>query len=239
MSEKESTKSHKSHKVVSPMKNASSAEKANKSGGGTSSRLKPPENRSTSTRLRFNAPITATNKAQTTTTLAAATAAADKADRPFKKYDSNRVVAKSTAVSDAKKTSSAHPVEEKKAVEKPNASAQKASMARLAQSKKLFQKRKPSTDIKSAAEKEPTANQAQTTVPPEVGEINKRSVESEVPKQNIPISTVTSTAPLQMESSMCDDQEDSFMDKNSIAEFELLEKECFSDGAHNTEKGSV
>ena len=28
---------------------------------------------------------------------------------------------------------------------------------------------------------------------------------------------------------MCDDREDSFCEKNSIAEFEMLEKECFED----------
>ena len=28
---------------------------------------------------------------------------------------------------------------------------------------------------------------------------------------------------------MCDDREDSFCEKNSIAEFEMLEKECFQD----------
>ena len=38
-----------------------------------------------------------------------------------------------------------------------------------------------------------------------------------------------------MESSICEDNNESFADKNSIAEFELLEKECFSE-ATPTEK---
>ena len=33
---------------------------------------------------------------------------------------------------------------------------------------------------------------------------------------------------------MCDDREDSFCEKNSIAEFEMLEKECFGDGEEDT-----
>ena len=31
----------------------------------------------------------------------------------------------------------------------------------------------------------------------------------------------------ELENSMYDDREDSFVEKNSIAEFEMLEKECF------------
>lgn len=41
------------------------------------------------------------------------------------------------------------------------------------------------------------------------------------------------TPQIQMESSMCDDREDSFCEKNSIAEFEMLEKECFQDENNN------
>jgi len=36
---------------------------------------------------------------------------------------------------------------------------------------------------------------------------------------------------VRLESSMCDEREDSFIEKNSIAEFEMLEKECFQDEA--------
>lgn len=38
---------------------------------------------------------------------------------------------------------------------------------------------------------------------------------------------------------MCEDQEDSFMDKNSIAEFELLEKECFTEDTSHTQKSTA
>ena len=41
------------------------------------------------------------------------------------------------------------------------------------------------------------------------------------------------TPQIQMESSMCDEREDSFCEKNSIAEFEMLEKECFEDDNQN------
>ena len=35
---------------------------------------------------------------------------------------------------------------------------------------------------------------------------------------------------MQLESSMCDeDRDESFIDKNSIAEFEMLEKECINE----------
>ena len=72
----------------------------------------------------------------------------------------------------------------------------------------------------------------------EKNEVNRGSIVSELPTENLPISTVTSMGGLQMESSMCEDQEDSFMDKNSIAEFELLEKECFTEDTAHTQKSA-
>jgi len=44
------------------------------------------------------------------------------------------------------------------------------------------------------------------------------------------------TPEVQLTSSNCDDREDSFCDKNSIAEFEMLEMECFKDDDDTSSK---
>jgi len=52
---------------------------------------------------------------------------------------------------------------------------------------------------------------------------------SDVPNEIVQVSTdgaSNQTPFIQLESSI-DDREDSFAEKNSIAEFEMLEKECF------------
>ena len=84
------------------------------------------------------------------------------------------------------------------------------------------------TEIKSVEGKEPNMSQVNAMKP-----AIKGSMHSEMQKDVIPISVDAkdsqSTAQLQLNSSMCDDREDSFCEKNSIAEFEMLEKECFQD----------
>ena len=109
--------------------------------------------------------------------------------------------------------------------------AQKASSSRLAQSKTLFKK-----NSNHATSKFEPPKSVETKEPTGLKQMQSQDLQvwsqpvSEKPKENMPIvneSPSQGTKDNGLENSMYDDQESSFVEKNSIAEFEMLEKECF------------
>lgn len=174
------------------------------------------------------------------------------------KASSNQPATDRATDSKAKKEpkTSAKANEAKKSAEekKTTVGAQKATSNRLAtNSKQLFRKTNANSTSTLAVATLPTSTKQElkstegkdpspAILPLVIAEAGPPSAQTEnnavVKKPRETVSAIivlsdsassTQTPHIQLESSMCDDPEDSFCEKNSIAEFEMLEKECFQD----------
>lgn len=202
-----------------------------------SGRLKPPTDRShnTSTRLKFNAPGKGKGGGHKHDPEHQNLHSTEK-DKSPKTKKAGSGTSRNNPDLNHRKSSTVTTEESKTTV-----AAQKASSSRLAQSKQLFRKANasaiPKADgLKSMETKEPQSNK---------GSVRNEDLKmwgqstSDQPRDSPPIVSdrVSSQGMLNRdsapanESSMYDEREDSIIEKNSIAEFEQLEKECFQEEA--------
>jgi len=187
-------------------------------------RLRPPVDRpKDSSRLKFNPP---TSRVKID--------GSNEKDKTTKKTDSSRMgTGRRSEVDTKRSTGVATQVDESKKAVSTSAAAQKAACSRLAQNnKQLFRKQSNANprqlENKSVETKEPKQNVQKA---PTNDLVRSAVASSEQVKAAGQVLSSDDGGPaqsaLQLDCSMYDERNDSFIDKNSIAEFEMLEKECF------------